>query len=410
MNEPKKRSRRHLPLCDLDVRNAKATGQAYKLSDRDGLYLDVGRTGRRMWRYAFRFEGKQTTVTLGEYPQLSLKDAHSKHSAAYECVRAGKHPDHEHQAERERRAREAKNTFETLAREWIAEKLKGKSDVYREQIGRALARHVYPVIGKRPITAIEAPEVLAILRTIEGNGTLPMALLIRQWVGAVFRYGIATARLTRNPVADLKGAMPMHKVKHARSIEPREIPEFIKALHGKSHCGQLMRLYFWLLLLTFVRPSELREAKWSEVDWQAGLWRIPPERTKSRRGHLVPLSAQVTAKLEELRTFTGMREFLFPNKAEPTVPMTRMAPREALKRLKWTDRITPHGFRSLACTALNEMGWRPDVIEAQLGHAERDTTRAAYNRAAYLPDRTRMMQFWADFVMNDNVVPFKATA
>lgn len=390
-------------LTDRALRNSKPTEAAYKLADGGGLYVEVGRSGTRTWRYRFRFNGKQTTITLGEYPALNLEEARRRHLAARQTVREGKHPEHE-------RERDLGNSFQAVAREWMAEKKKGWTAGYLSQIVRAMESRVIPVLGARPIRSIEPRDVLAVVRSVERAHGPVSAIGARQWIGAAFRYGVATGKCERDPCADLRGAMGKHQVNHYRTIEAHDIPAFTAALESNTDCQRIVRLYLWLLLLTFVRPAELREARWSEIDWQAALWRIPAERMKKRRDHLVPLGTQAVTKLKELQVFADGSEYLFRSERTPRLAMDPESARRALRRMGWLARLTAHGFRSLASTTLNEMGWRPDVIEMQLAHKDANATRAAYNRAAYLQERTRMMQAWGDFVVSHNVVPLRATA
>lgn len=390
-------------LTDRALRNAKPTGTAYKLADGGGLYVNVGRTGTRTWRYRFRFNGEQTTVTLGEYPALGLEEARRRHLAARQRVREGHHPDRERQTE-------STNTLESVAKEWIDEGLKTRTPAYRRHVVSAMQRHVFPSLGTRPIRSITPPEVLELLRIVERTSGPAAALLLRGWIGSAFRYGVATGKCERNPVTDLHGAMPRHKPKHYRTITARDIPTFLTALETDPHCRRSVKVYLKMLLMTFVRPGELADARWDEVDLPSSLWRIPAERMKGRREHLVPLSAQVLAMLKELQVLTAGSEYLFPAERDCRYAMDRDIPRRALKCLRWHDRLTLHGFRSLASTCLNEMGWRADVIEMQLAHKELNATRAAYNRASYMPERIRMMQSWSDFVTSSNVVPLRGAA
>lgn len=390
-------------LTDRALRNAKPTGTAYKLADGGGLYMDVGRTGTRTWRYRFRFNGEQTTVTLGEYPALGLEDVRQRHLAARQRVREGHHPDRERQVERS-------NTLESVAKEWIDEGLKTRTPGYRHQVVSAMQRHVFPSLGARPIRSVTPPEVLQLLRAVERTSGPAAALLLRGWISSTFRFGVAVGKCERNPVADLHGAMPRHKPKHYRTISARDIPAFLAALESDPHCRRTVKVYLRMLLMTFVRPSELAEARWNEVDLSASLWRIPAVRMKGQREHLVPLSAQVLAMLKELQVLSAGSEYLFPAERDCRCAMNRDVPRQILKRLRWHDRLTLHGFRSLASTCLNEIGWRADVIEMQLAHKESNATRAAYNRAAYLQERASMMKAWSDFVTSSNVVPLRATA
>lgn len=394
-------------LTDRALRNLKPTGTAYKVADGRGLYVDVGRTGTRTWRYRFRYNGKQTTVRLGEYPALSLDDARKAHVEARKSVKAGKHPEHARQADRQ-------NTFEAVAQEWLAERLKIRTPRYQVQVSHALATHLFPVLGVRPIRSIEPPEVLALLREAQRTRGPTAALALRQWTGGVFRYGVAVGKCDRDVCADLRGALPEHRVTHHRTIEARDLPAFVAALEADARDRPDARLFLWLLLLLFPRRAELLEARFSEIDWPAALWRIPAARTKGRREHLVPLSTQAMARLREVQTLADGSEYLFPRRPRTvrarTPVMDARVAFDVLQRMGWLDRLTLHGLRALASTTLNEMGWRPDWIEMQLAHADRNVTRASYNHAAYLQERRRMMQAWSDFVTSRNVVPLRAQA
>jgi integrase len=260
-----------------------------------------------------------------------------------------------------------------------------------------LEKYLIPSLGERPISAITAPEILKFLRVIEARGTLDTARRVMQMTGQIFRYGIATGRAERNPVPDLKGALKTPVVRHHAYLNAKELPDFLRALD--SYDGTpLTKLALRLLLLTFVRTTELRGAEWKEIDLENSLWRIPAERMKANSAHLVPLSRQAVGVLRELQKLSGSRQHVFPNGHKPSDFMSENTMLFALYRMGYHSRATGHGFRSTASTVLNEHGFPPDVIERQLAHGERDKVRAAYNHAQYLPERRKMMQWWADYL------------
>ncbi|MGH8320473.1 MAG: tyrosine-type recombinase/integrase [Gammaproteobacteria bacterium] len=395
-------------LNDTRLRSLKQSAKAYKIADGGGLYLELRPTGARVWRYRFRFEHKPSVITLGEYPTLGLQEARARHEQARKQVRDGIHPGHQRRADRFRKTSERTNTFESVAREWIRERLTLRSSSYRRQVLRSLERHLFPRLGSRPVREVTPAELLDALKQVEKAEKAAMAKMLRQWASAVFRFAAATLRAEHDPAAVLRDALTSHKVTHVRALTLKDVPAFLSALNSGSGCERPMAIFFNLLLLLFPRPSELRCARWSEFDLGTGIWTVPSERMKKREQHTVPLSAQAIALLKELLTLTGGREHLFPNRHKPAIPMAIMSARCTLMRLGWGDRLSPHGFRATASTALNEQGWRPDVIERQLAHRERNATRAAYNRAQYLPERQQMMQAWAnvlDSLTGGNVVP-----
>ncbi len=398
-------------LNDTRLRSLKPSGKAYKVADGNGLCMEVRPTGARLWRYRFRIDGKPSIITLGEYPAIGLQDARERHLQARRQVRDGIHPGHQRRADRYRKASERANTFESVAREWIRERLQQRAPNYRAQVIRSLELHLFPRLGSRPVREVTPAELLAVLKHVEKSGKPAMAKLVRQWAGAVFRYAVATLRAEHDPAAALRDALTPRKVTHIRALTLADLPDFLDALRAGSGCGRVMTVYLKLLVLLFPRPSELRCARWTEFDMDAGIWTIPAERMKKREKHAVPLSAQAVELLRDLHALTGTRGHLFPNRNRPQLPMAVMTPHRALQNMGWGVRVSPHGFRATASTALNEIGWRPDVIEASLAHRERNATRAAYNRSEYLAERRQMMQAWADLVDNaagGNVVPLKA--
>jgi integrase len=386
-----------MPLTDTAVRNAKGLAKPRKLSDGGGLHLLVNPDGARYWRMAYRYRGRQKTLALGVYPAVSLADAREAKDAAKKLLARELDPS---QVRREQRAAariSAKNTFEAVAREWCENRLAGWTSRYHENVVARLEADLFPEIGFRPIAEIEAPEVLAALRKVEKRGALEIAKRLRQTAGQIFRYAIATGRAKRDPSGDLKGALKAAgRQVHHKAMPREDLPEFLRAL--STYDGEIRtRLALRLAVLTFVRTTELRAARWSEIDFEAAEWRIPAERMKMRTPHVVPLSRQALAAFAELRTIAGASEYVFPS---PTIEgfMSNNTMLFAMYRMGFHGRATVHGFRAVASSLLNEMGFQPDWIERQLAHDELNKVRAAYNHAQYLSERRRMMQQWANYL------------
>jgi len=363
--------------------------------------LDVRPNGSRLWRYRYRIDGRENMFAVGMYPDVSLADARRARDAARQLVRQGIHPSHQRKAEGQRRIAEAVNTFEAVADEWIEQRRPSWSEGYAKQVETVLGADVYPRIGAKPIREVTAADLLAICRNVEGRGAVNVALFIRQWVSAVFRYATATLRADGDPAAALRGAIHRGRVKHHRPLAREEISPFLATLStygGNDTTRHALRL----LLLTFVRPGELRAATWGEFDLDAARWTIPGERMKGKQAHIVPLSPQAVAELKALQKITGKRGFLFPNQRRPRECMSATTLNRALENMKYTGKGTigfsAHGFRATFSTLANELGFRPDVIERQLAHQERNSVRRAYNRAEYLPEREALMRSWADLL------------
>jgi len=397
-----------MPLTDAQIRNAKAGEKPIKLTDGGGLYLEVRPTGAKLWRYRYRIAGKENVFAVGEYfkdrkrvGHVSLENARMERDSARALVKQGIHPAHHRQAERLVTHAANANTFESVAREWIAKKKPGWTSYYLRQVERTLGADVFPYIGKLPIGSVKAAHLLELLRRVEGRGAETVALLVRQWTSAIFRYAVSTLRADGDPAAALKGAIHRPKVEHRKPLSRDQISDFLKALDSYGGYRTTV-IALRLMLLTFVRTAELRGASWAEVDLLRAEWRIPAGRMKMREAHLVPLSEQVLALLQELHTHTGGRQWLFPNYRNPKTHMSATTLNRALERMGFTGKdgigFSAHGFRATASTILNEQGFRSDVIERQLAHAERNKTRASYNQAEYLDERRRMLQHWADFV------------
>lgn len=396
-----------MPLTDAKIRNTKSEAKPVKLVDGGGLYLEVRPSGAKLWRYRYRIAGKENVFAVGEYfndkrgGHVSLDEARSERDKARALVKQGIHPAHHRQAERLATHAENANTFEAVALEWIAKKKPGWTPYYLRQVERFMQADVFPKIGKLPIRSVTAAHLLEIVKLIEGRGAETVAVLVRQWASAIFRYAVATLRADSDPAAALKGAIHRPKVEHHKPMTRDQIGDFVQALDGYAGYRTTV-IALRLMLLTFVRTVELRGAEWSEFDLDRAEWRIPAERMKMREPHTVPLSWQAVELLRELHTYTGGRTFLFPNYRNPKACMTATTLNRALERMGFNGKdsigFSAHGFRATASTILNETGFRPDVIERQLAHAERDKTRASYNQAEYMPERVAMMQQWADMV------------
>ncbi|MBI1347068.1 tyrosine-type recombinase/integrase [bacterium] len=384
-------------LSDATVRNAKPKSKPYKIADGEGLFLLVLASGAKYWRLKYFFGGKEKLLALGVYPEISLTEARERRSQARKMLAHGNDPGELKKESKRQETIKASNSFEAIAREWLDKRNHHLSESTREVKLRRLEAYVLPKIGAKPIADISAAEVLEMLRILERRGTLDVARRVMQITGQVFMFAIATGRAERNPVPDLRGAIQTPTVGHYAYLKENELPEFLKKLETYDGHPQTT-LALRVLLLTFVRTTELRAAEWSEINWDKAEWRIPSTRMKMKQTHIVPLSRQALAALRELQTFSGNRQYVFPNNHNPSTFMSENTMLYALYRMGYHSRTTGHGFRSTASTILNEHGFRPDVIERQLAHSERNNVRAAYNHAEYLPERRQMMQWWADYL------------
>jgi len=381
-------------LTDKAIKALRAAEKPYKAADGKGLYLHVQPSGARWWRLKYRFQGREKLLSLGTYPEVSLAKARDRRDEARRLVADGIDPSEARKAEKRAQA----DSFEAIAREWMAKQKRKLAPATYDKAEWMLREFVFPYVGRTPINSINPPQLLAVLRRVESQGKHETAHRVRQRCGQIFRYAIATGRAERDPAADLKGALAPISVKHRAAItEPRRVGELLRAVDG--YTGQLAtRNALQLLALTFVRPGELRLATWAEFELDRGLWRIPAERTKMRREHLVPLSRQAVEVLEEIHPLTERKTYAFES-PRPGRPLSDNTMNAALRGLGYPgDVMTAHGFRSTASTLLHELGWPPEVIELQLAHAQRSQVAAAYNRSARLEERTRMMQSWADYL------------
>jgi integrase len=395
-------------LNDTKVRTVKSRVKAFKLSDERGLFLLVTPAGGRLWRLKYRVQGREKLISLGAYPDVTLKRAREKRDAARKLLADGVDPSVQRQAERAALAQ----SFEGVGKEWLELQTKSLAPETISILSSRLDSALYPYIGSRPIAAITAQEVLSALRRIEARGRHETAHRVRALAGRVFRYAVATGRAQHDVAADLKGALAPVKSKNFASVtDPIRVGELLRAIHGYSG-HPVTALALKLAPLVFVRPGELRAAEWPEFDLENAEWRIPGERMKMGEPHLVPLSRQALAVLRELQPLARGGRYLFPSLRTRERPMSDNTINAALRRMGYTsEEQTGHGFRSMASTLLNEQGFPPDVIELQLAHTERNKVRAAYNKAQRLPERRKMMQAWADYLdglrAGGNVVPFR---
>lgn len=388
-----------MPIClsDTKVRNAKPRAKQYKLSDGEGLFLVLMPSGSKYWRLRYFFAGKEKVLALGVYPQITLADAREQRAQAKKLLVKGIDPGEAKKEAKRETVMKSANTFEAVAREWFERRTHEWAPSHTRAKRIYFEKHLLPKLRTRPIADITAPEVLSMARAIEDRGTLETAHRVMQMCGQIFCYAIATGRAARNPVPDLRGALKTPVVKHNSYLKENELPTFLKKLEAyDGHAETRLALRF--LLLTFVRSGELRAAQWSEVDWDKAEWRIPAERMKMKELHIVPLAQQTIAVLRELQKHTGNQQYLFPNQHNRATFMSENTILYALYRMGYHSRTTGHGFRSTASTILNEHGFHADVIERQLAHCERNKVRAAYNHAQYLPERCKMMQWWADYL------------
>jgi len=385
-----------MSLSDAKARNARPKTKPYKIADGEGLFLLIVPSGSKYWRLKYFFAGKEKLLAFGVYPEIALSDARERRMQARKVLAAGNDPGEVKRQAKRVLIQKHENTFEVVAREWHQNRLVKWTPEHAKKILKRLETHVFNRIGTRPIADITTHDLLAVMRKIEEHGS-EIAHRLLQICGQVFSYALITQRATMNPAVSLRGALkPAVKNNHAY-IKPNELPEYLDKLEAYDGALQT-KLAMKFLLLTFVRTGELRGAKWSEIDFAKSEWRIPAERMKMRETHIIPLSRQAKRILKELQPLTGQWQYVFPNQHKPSGHMSENTILYGLYRMGYHSRATGHGFRSTASTVLNEHGFSPDVIERQLAHGERDKVRAAYNHAQYLPERRKMMQWWADYL------------
>ena len=388
-----------MPLTAITVKNAKALDKPYKLADEKGLYLEISPSGGKWWRYKYRFQGKENRISLGTYPDTSLADARNAHTEARKLLANGVNPSEERKSKKAANKLNNENSFEALAREWWASHMVNKAASHKDKVIRRFELYLFPWIGSKPISEITAPQILEVIRRIEKLNKAETAHRTLQTAGQVFRYAVQKGVVIRDVTADLKGALTPTTTKHMAALtEPKDLAELLRAIDGFN--GTLtVNCALRLAPLLFARPSELRKARWSDIDLQAGEWRYTVSKTKT--DHLVPLSTQAIAILKEIQPVSGHGEYVFQGGHSPLRPMSESAVNAALKRMGFDTQtqITGHGFRATARTLLHErLNIDPHIIEHQLAHSVPDTIGSAYNRTKFIAQRKLMMQQWADYL------------
>lgn len=402
-----------MALSDTEIRKAKATDKRQRLSDGGGMYLEISTAGGKLWRLKFRFEGKEKLLALGVYPDVSLKDARKRRDEARQILAGGIDPTALRKAERHARKIAAANTFEATARAWLDHRADAWVDRTRKIILASLENDAFPVIGAQPIADIQPTDIRRLVQGIEARGAGETAGRVFQRLRSIFRYAIAHDLIDTDPTYPLKPAeiFKPRKVEHRAALSERDVPTFLHRLAGYEG-DPITAAALTLLMLTAVRPGELRGARWEEIDTDRKLWRVPAERMKMKTEHTVPLSEQAHAVLDIVRPITGASALVLPSPFYPGKPLSDGTLNSALARMGYKGIATAHGFRTLFSTCANEAGWNRDFIEKQLAHEDRDDVRGAYNRAQWLDERAKMMQWWADRIdalrKGADVVSFKA--
>ena len=406
-----------MALTDLEVKKANATGKPQKRADGGGMYLlaqpdsvkinekkkeEIVR-GAKYWRLDYRFAGKRKTLAIGVYPDVALSEARERREEARKVLANGADPGDIKKAQKAAVVALAENSFELVAREWFSKHAPNWKENHSSKIIARLEKDVFPWIGAIPIAEINAPALLAAIRRIESRGALETAHRALACCGQVFRYAVATGRAERDPTGDLRGALPpVKKEKHFAAItDPLKVGELLRDIEGYQG-SYVVKSAFKLSPMLFVRPGELRKMEWAELDLDRAEWIIPADKMKMGVTHIVPLAKQAVEVLREIQPLTGRGKYVFPGERDHDRPMSDNAIRSALRRMGWAnDEMTPHGFRAMASTILDNMGYKQEWLERQLAHEEPNKIKAAYKREAwrmYLPERIAMMQAWADYL------------
>ncbi|WP_295380413.1 integrase arm-type DNA-binding domain-containing protein [uncultured Pseudacidovorax sp.] len=400
-----------MKLTDTKLRNLTTPG---KHADGGGLYLEITPAGGRYWRMKYRFAGKEKRMAFGVYPEVSIKDARTKRDAAKQALARGDDPGEIKKAAKAKAVFQAANTFKAVAEDWLAHQAGRWEDITLKRTRASLEADVYPAFGETPIADVTTRRVMDLVKRIEKRGAGEIALRVLQRIKAIFRYAVTHQRIDHNPMLDLVPGeiLKPRRVNHRAALSQEELPAFLRSLDaygGDPHTANALRV----LMLTATRPGEVRGARWSEIDLEARIWRIPADRMKMRNEHLIPLSDQAVEVLQQMQPLSGDGALVFPSPFYPSKPLSENTFNSAMARMGYKNSATAHGFRALFSTVANESGWNGDVIERQLAHAERNSVRAAYDRGLRLAERQKLLQWWADYIDQKragNVVPLKAAA
>lgn len=382
-------------VSDSRLRSAKPADKSYKISCGGGLYLEVMPSGSKLWRWKYRLAGRENRYALGTYPQILLRDAREQSESARKLVAQGVHPSHQKRLDKIQAGHERANTFQLIAEEWLA--TKDWERVTKDRRLKMLERLVFPHIGQFAASRIVPVQILAVLKRIEKENGPTVAAEARRTMSSTFEFAIATLRAQVDPVYPVRKAIAANKTQHKRALGADEVGKLLRDVDQYGGHYQIQAA-FRLMWLTLARPSEVMEAEWSEFDLEKNLWRIPAERMKKRKAHLLPLPIQAGELLKGMHTLTGGRKHVFVHRDNKMLPMVTASFRQMLKVLGWAGRFSPHATRTTGSTCLNELGYSSDWIERQLAHEDPNSVRRTYNHADHLPERAKMMQAWADLL------------
>lgn len=401
----------NMALTDIAIKSSKPRESAFKLSDGRGLQLHVTPQGSKLWRWAYRHEGKQKLMALGIYPDVSLAQARDKADLARKLLATGVDPMAARKSDKIARRLAVEDTFAAVAQKWWESWKAARSDSHTVYVWRRLDADVFPAIGKRPIAEIEAPELVVMMKAIEKRGALDIAKRSLQTCSQIFRFAIAHGLAKRNPAVEIRPSdvLASRKKENYARLDGKELPELLRKIEVYNG-STVTRVAIKLMAMTFVRTSELIGARWEEFDLDGGRWDIPASRMKMKTPHVVPLSTQAVTLLRSLHTLTGHSPLLFPGERDHQKSMSNNTILGALDRMGYAGRMTGHGFRGIASTLLHEQGWPHEHIELQLAHQERNQVSASYNHAMYLQQRAQMMQAWSDYLdacVAGNLSPFR---
>lgn len=388
-----------MALTDLKVRNIKPTDKIQKISDGGGLVLQVTPAGGKYWRFNYRYDNKQKTLSFGVYPQVSLSEARKKRLDAKLQLSEGIDPGLTKQLIKQKEETEQAMLFENIARDWWLSQCPRWKESHAKKLLQSLEVDVFPYLGEENITTIKTPDILTVIRRVESRGVNDTAIRCLQRIRSVFNYAIQTGLIEHNPALALTGIILKKKEQNQLALPQADLPLFFQRLNDTT-MHEYLRIGLTLQVIWFVRSGELRHAQWDEFDCEKREWHIPADKMKMKRAHVVPLSDWALALLEQLKKLTGESLYLFPNTRDWSCPMSENALGYAMQRMGFKGKAVPHGFRSLATDVLNENGFDSDVIERQLAHVESNKVRAAYHRTEYLPKRHEMMQWYSEWIKN----------
>ena len=391
-----------MKLNDRQIKNAKPAEKPFKLNDGKGLYLYINTSGGKLWRFDFSYNGKRKTLSIGKYPTVSLVEARAAAENARRLLVSGQDPSEAKQQEKRERQAAALNTFEAIARRWHSDNLIRWKENHAARVLRYFETDVFPVIGEMPIQEIRVSDIKTVLDGVMTRGVNNTAEKIREWTGAIFDYAVMLEVVETNPAYSLRKYIPTKQTDHRPALPREELTEFFRRLI-LAEIEPQNRIALILNMLTFLRSTELRGGQWNEIDFDAAIWTVPAQRMKHEKTapkppHAVPLADWTLELLAELKELTGNTPFLFPSRTKTDGFISDATISRIIERMGYKGRVTPHGFRSLASSVLNEQGFNPDAIERQLAHIENNKIRAAYNRADYLNERIEFMQWYSDFL------------